>query len=139
MDPRSLEAMASRAQAMEVDCADNDNEFPTTQRRRRRVVLLRHFLECASTKHLEMWLRRKLNSLDWIQRLATYRSKEVRQEDVHEETHNRLSNLPRLINRMTEVRGSPLVKPTDTNQLMMILMTPLSMMKGAGSILLLKI
>ena len=45
--------------------------------------------------------------------------------------------MPRLINRMTEVRGSPLVKPTDTNQLMMILMTPLSMMKGAGLILLL--
>jgi len=97
MDPRSLEAMASRAQAMEVDCADNDNEFPTTQRRRRRVVLLRHFLECASTKHLEMWLRRKLNSLDWIQRLATYRSKEVRQEDVHEETHNRLSNYAKIL------------------------------------------
>jgi len=86
MDLRFLEAMALRAQAMEVDCADNDNEFPTTQRRRRRVVLLRHFLECASTKHLEMWLRRKLNSLDWIRRLATYRSKEVGQEDVHEET-----------------------------------------------------
>ena len=77
MDLRFLEAMALRAQAMEVDCADNDNEFPTIQRRRRRVVLLRHFLECASTKHLDMWLRRKkLNSLDWIRRLATYRSKE---------------------------------------------------------------
>jgi len=59
MDLRFLEAMALRAQAMEVDCADNDNEFPTTQRRRRRVVLLRHFLECASTKHLEMWLTKE--------------------------------------------------------------------------------
>ena len=123
---------------MEVDCADNDNEFPTTQRRRRRVVLLRHFLECASTKHLEMWLRRKLNSLDWIRRLATYRSKEVGQEVVYEEAQPFIQ-LAKIINRMKEVRGSPLVKPTDTNQLMMILMTPLSMMKGAGSILLLKI
>jgi len=71
--------------------------------------------------------------------LATYRSKEVGQEVVYEEAQPFIQLCAKIINRMKEVRGSPLVKPTDTNQLMMILMTPLSMMKGAGTILLLKI